>query len=732
MTEAGIVAVDYDQGFRRRARQCVGKPLLSHEVRLQQRDDGLFREVFLKGPALHSGRMEKGQWQPASLVDGEWFSTGDLGELDGKGRLYLRGRSKDTIVTGSGENLSPDEIEDRFQGVEGIEKLAVLGMRSPVSDQEEITLVLQLGDPNPSEASRAKVADQIYRLNQKVPISKRIRRVIVSGDPLPTTTVGKVRRPLLKKFIEEKRSSYLPLELKRTVPDQPTALPAGRLRELKEEVRELFAEVLGRPPRAIREEAHFIDELGGDSLQALALANLLEKKYRVVVPDAMLQECASVKEIAEALHKLLTEGGYSSASGASGAVQPDRTPIASFEETKEYRAFRLRLDQAGAFNPYFVSHDSVVRDTSLIEGKEVVNFASYNYLGLSGHPEVTKAAEEASRKYGTSTSGSRLVLEKSLYQELESEIARWKHVEDALVLVSGHATNVTFVGNFCNKNDLICYDFFSHDSILQGCRLSRSESKAFPHNDFRALEEILLRNRNHYEKILVVVEGVYSADGDVAPIPEFVKLKKKYGLFLMVDEAHSSCVLGKKGEGVDGHFGLSPDDIDIRMGTLSKGLGSCGGYLAGKRSLIEYLRYNLSGFVFSVGIPPASAAAALASLRLIQRDHSMVERLHANIRTFLEEAHRRNFHTCLAGESAVIPIMVGEDLAAFVLSKRLRERGIFAGPMVFPSVPAGRARIRFFVTSEHKPEQIVFALDALKESALQERISLPGYQEKVS
>ncbi len=292
-------------------------------------------------------------------------------------------------------------------------------------------------------------------------------------------------------------------------------------------------------------------------------------------------------------------------------------------------------------------------------------------------------------------------------------IAQWKHTDDVLVMVGGHSTNVTFVGNFCNEHDLILYDALSHNSILQGCQLSRSDTKAFPHNDIDALEHLLKAARDKYEKILIVVEGVYSMDGDIAPIPDFVALKKKYGAFLMVDEAHSSCVIGKHGGGVDDYFDLLPGDIDIKMGTLSKGLGTCGGYIAGEQSLIDYLRYSLPGFMFSVGISPPLAAAALEAVKIMMEVNPRVAALHENIKYFVEGAKRRGFDTCLAKETAIIPIMVGEDNDAYELSTLMLEHGVFVPPAVYPAVPRHQARLRFCVISEHKKEQLDYALDTL-------------------
>ena len=244
-------------------------------------------------------------------------------------------------------------------------------------------------------------------------------------------------------------------------------------------------------------------------------------------------------------------------------------------------------------------------------------------------------------------------------------------------------------------------------------------------DDPEALERILEKRRDKFAKVLIAVEGVYSMDGDIAPVPDYVRIKKKYGCFLMVDEAHSTCVIGETGGGVDEYFGLAPDDIDIKMGTLSKGLGTCGGYLAGSRNLIEYLRYNLPGFVFSVGISPPLCAATLCAIRLMRSDPSIMENMRRNIRCFAEEAARRGLNIGLAGKTAILPVLVGPDEAALALSSKLQTMGVFVPPALYPAVPKGQARLRFCVTAAHKPEQIVEALDKLEQACQELGITLP-------
>ena len=239
------------------------------------------------------------------------------------------------------------------------------------------------------------------------------------------------------------------------------------------------------------------------------------------------------------------------------------------------------------------------------------------------------AAKEAIDRYGTSVSASRVASgERPVHRELEKELARLLGVEDSIALVSGHAANVTTIGHLFGKNDLVLYDALIHNSVLQGCALSEASHRAFPHCNWEALDAMLREARSNYRRVLIVIEGLYSMDGDIPELPAFIEVKKRHRALLMVDEAHSIGVLGKRGRGIAEHFAVNPADVDLWMGTLSKSLASCGGYIAGCRALIEYLKYTAPGFVYSVGMTPANAAAALAATRLLMAEPQRVTRLH--------------------------------------------------------------------------------------------------------
>ncbi|GAB4282690.1 MAG: aminotransferase class I/II-fold pyridoxal phosphate-dependent enzyme [Oscillatoriaceae cyanobacterium] len=390
-----------------------------------------------------------------------------------------------------------------------------------------------------------------------------------------------------------------------------------------------------------------------------------------------------------------------------------------FDLYPEYLQLKRQLAEIEAFglsNPFFKVHERVAADTTLVAGRELINYSNYNYLGMCGDPAVNRAAQEAIDRYGTSACASRLSSgEKVLHRELERAIADFMGTEDCIVYVGGHATNVSTISHLFGRNDLILYDELSHNSIIQGCFLSGATAISFPHNDAAALDEMLRDRRHRYRRVLIVIEGVYSTDGDIPNLPEFIAAKKRHKTFLMVDEAHSAGVLGKTGRGICEHFAANPADVDLWMGTLSKSFASCGGYIAGSTAVVEYLKYTSPGFVYSVGISPPNAAASLASLQVLQAEPERVTRLHQRAKLFLELAQARGLNTGMSRDSAVIPIIVGDTIKSIQMSHQMWERGINVQPMFYPSVPENAARLRFFMSCTHKEEQIRATVDILVE-----------------
>jgi 8-amino-7-oxononanoate synthase len=390
-----------------------------------------------------------------------------------------------------------------------------------------------------------------------------------------------------------------------------------------------------------------------------------------------------------------------------------------FDLHPDYQQLRILNEGAeklGISNPYFRMHDGLAGATTVIGGETFTNFSSYNYLGLAGHQEVNAAAKAAIDRYGTSASASRLVSgERPIHRELEQALAAAHGVDDCVVFVSGHATNVSTIGYLFGPKDLIVHDTLIHNSALLGSQLSGARRMPFAHNDWEALDRLLTQCRLQYERVLIVIEGLYSMDGDVPDLPHFVEIKRRHRAFLMVDEAHSFGVLGRGGRGIQEHFGLDGSDVDIWMGTLSKALASCGGYIAGERALVEHLKCAAPGFVYSVGIPPSAAAAALAALRLLNAEPHRPQTLQARGRQFLEAARARGIDTGLSVGLSVIPALTHSSLKAARLSEALFRRKINVQPILYPAVQERSARLRFFISSEHTPAQVQMTVDALAE-----------------
>ena len=403
--------------------------------------------------------------------------------------------------------------------------------------------------------------------------------------------------------------------------------------------------------------------------------------------------------------------------GVNSAVHNVPEQFYRFDQHPGYQQLRIMLDGAarlGLTNPFFKLHEGLAGAETVIQGASYVNYASYNYLGYSGHPAVTEAAKAAIDHYGTSVSASRPVSgDRPIHRELERELADLYEVEDAITFVSGHATNVTTIGYLFGPRDLILHDELIHNSVLQGVQLSGARRLSFAHNDWEALDRVLSDQRQHFERVLVVLEGIYSMDGDYPDLPRFVELKKKHKVFLMVDEAHSLGVMGPTGKGIREHFGLAGGDVDIWMGTLSKSLASCGGYIAGEAALVEHLKFLAPGFLYSVGMPAPVAAAALAALRCLREDRERVATLQARGQQFLQLAKEAGLDTGTSTGLAVIPVITGSSLKATQLSWALSRRGINAQPILHPAVPEKAARVRFFVSCLHTPEQIAETVSAV-------------------
>jgi 8-amino-7-oxononanoate synthase len=374
-----------------------------------------------------------------------------------------------------------------------------------------------------------------------------------------------------------------------------------------------------------------------------------------------------------------------------------------------YRNLKRRfasVARRGITVPFFQPRDGVSASTIRWHGRELINYSGYNYLGLSGHPKVSAAAKAAIDKYGTSASASRIVSGQiELHGELEKRIASFLGTEDALVFVSGYLTNVTVISHLMGRADAVFYDSAAHNSILTGARLSGAHMVSFAHGDWDSLERSLASSRTEYRRGLLIGEGVYSMDGTIFSLDAALEAKQRHDLLLMVDEAHSLGTLGATGRGVCEHYGMPPSAVNIHMGTLSKTLAGCGGYIGGDRSLIEYLRYLAPGFIFSVGLSPPDTGAAIAALDVLEREPSRTGELRQRTERFRQLAHQWGIPVGGDAMAPVASIVIGNGDNCMLLSQRLLEQGIHVQPIVYPAVAQDGARLRFFITIDHTEAQ---------------------------
>lgn len=353
------------------------------------------------------------------------------------------------------------------------------------------------------------------------------------------------------------------------------------------------------------------------------------------------------------------------------------------------------------------AQDPVIR----IDGREYLNFSSNDYLGLANHPRLKQAAIAAIGKYGVGSGASRLVCGNlESYDDLEAALVRFKRKEAAIVFSSGYAANVGTIGALVGEGDTVIIDKLCHASIIDGCRQSGATLRVYPHKNHARLKELLAQSRitNHQSRVLLITETVFSMDGDLAPLREIVELKDRYGAWLMIDEAHATGVFGEHGRGAAEHFGVE-DRVEITLGTLSKGLGCLGGYVAGSRTLIDYLRNKARSLIYSTALPPSVCAAAATAVDLVAGNEGRVlrETLWQN-----RDAVRNGLH--VDSPSAILPLMIGEEKEAVDTSRRLIERGIFVPAIRYPTVARGKARLRITVSAAHTPAQIETLTAALK------------------
>jgi glycine C-acetyltransferase len=353
------------------------------------------------------------------------------------------------------------------------------------------------------------------------------------------------------------------------------------------------------------------------------------------------------------------------------------------------------------------------RPMARFDGREVINLSSNNYLGLTTHPKLKQKALEAIEKYGVGSGAVRTIAgTMTLHMALEEKIAQFKHVEASVVFQSGFTANAGTVQAILGKEDVIISDELNHASIIDGCRLSRAQIKVFPHKDVEACEKVLKEIQGRPGRKLLITDGVFSMEGDIALLPQLVELAEKYGCIMMIDDAHASGVLGRNGRGTVDHFNLH-GRVDIQVGTLSKAIGALGGYVCSTRDTVEFLYHRARPFLFSTSHPPSVAATCIAAFEVLEEEPERIEKLWTNTRFFKEGLEKLGFNTGMS-ETPITPVMVGDAALAHEFSRQLFAAGVFAQSVGFPTVPIGKARIRTIVTATHTEAELSRALEILE------------------
>jgi 8-amino-7-oxononanoate synthase/acyl carrier protein len=735
-------------------------------------------EIWVKGPSVAQGYWRQPEASAATFQaylkdtgEGPFLRTGDLGFLR-DGELFVTGRLKDLMII-HGVNHYPQDVE--MTVVESHPRLradCTAAFTIEVEGRQQLVIVQEL------ERRKHAGLEAIYQAIRRAVSAEHDLAVdaivLIKAGSIPKTSSGKIQRHACRdaflagtlEAVGEWRSTgeetpaapRLPVdharrhrrgELRRAEREQgladgaepqasrhhvraaqhaaktstnghgaPVAKPKGDATSIAELVLEQVRLIARERAGNLTLDTPITD-LGLDSLERMEILAALEERFGGRFPEEILPELETGRQVVDAVQRYLGETPKEAApvpKAIQGEIGPQHYQIAQFPEYVRLRQNLDLLEATGLGNPYFVVHEGITNDRTRIGGRELINFCSYNYVGMSGDPIVAKAAQMAIDQFGTSVSASRLVSgEKPVHRDLEAAIARFVGTEAAIVFVGGHSTNETVIGHLFGPGDLVLHDGLAHNSIVQGALLSGARRRPFPHGDWRAADALLAEHRHEYRRVLIVIEGVYSMDGDIAVLPEFIELKKRHKTLLMVDEAHSMGTIGRTGHGIGEYYAVDRHDVDVWMGTLSKSFGSCGGYVAGTKELVEYLKYTAPGFVYSVGLPPPSAAAALASIRLLEAQPERVERLQQRAKRFLELAQQRGFNTGMSKDSPVVPVILGNSMHCLQLSRALLARGINVQPILHPAVEESAARLRFFLTCLHTEAQICQAIEVMAE-----------------
>ena len=607
-------------------------------------------EIWASGTSIAKGYLNKPQLTQtifhAQLKDApgvNYMRTGDLGFMHDN-CLYVTGRIKDLIII-KGLNYYPQDIEQTVtESHPSLQDHGAAAFSVEINSEEQLVVIQEVQREKLQRLDSEAVLDAIQEALLKEHGLSAHSIVLLKPYSLPKTSSGKVQRWSCRaEFLANTLNSVArwdqALQVTKTVKTVPPVTkgsPFANKEEATVWLKQWFAQHLRIPADDILPDKNLVD-MGVNSLIAAELGSELYNKLGVRLDIITLFEQHSLNNLADFL-----------TTDAAIVAKFNQVHSANSNSMVPLREHAMQLVKpldkdllSVVKNIFFKVNNGISTNNTVIDGSEYINFAGYNYLGMSGNPDVTRAVIQAVKEYGTSVSASRVVSgEKQVHIQLERAISDLIGADDCAVLPSGYATNIAIITHLFGPSDLVVYDALAHKSILQGAHFSGATCMAFPHNNYAALEELLEKNRDQYQRVLIVSEGVFSMDGDICDVRRLIEAKKRFETFLMVDEAHSMGVIGETGRGSREYFNLNPQDVDIWMGTLSKSFGSCGGYIAGSAELIENFKYSSAGFVYVAGISPANTAAALAAIELMNQQPervTMLRQRHSLLLSLLKE-----------------------------------------------------------------------------------------------
>ncbi|NET68792.1 MAG: aminotransferase class I/II-fold pyridoxal phosphate-dependent enzyme [Moorea sp. SIO1G6] len=757
--EQDRVIVDSDEGEDIQEIVSCGQSWLKQKIAIVDPNSltlcppGHIGEIWVSGPNVARGywnQLEETKENFQNIIadtgEEQFLRTGDLGFIKHE-QLFITGRLKDLIII-RGRNHYPQDIEFTVeQSAPTLRSHSGAAFTVSIDGEEQLVVIQEVERQHLRKINVDEVSACIRRAVAEEHELQIYDVVLIRPLSIPKTSSGKIQRSACRKkylnneFEVVKGSTKLNKLKQQYATDSGSKLSSSYPMDFIENWMKVWiANKANVAPKKISSTSQFVD-YGLDSVQAVELATEVEKLSGLRLAEGVIFIYPTIRELTQhILHRLgndvdqlIVTLNKISLADTLETTDLDYSPSTQFRSLadipSEYYQFNLlpeylelketlSIYESGQLKyPYFRAKQKSAKSTMLIDDQEYIDFSSFDYLRLSSDPDVVKAAQLAIERYGTSAGASRIVSgETPLHKELEETIAAWLGTEDAMVFGHGHATNVYAISSIVGPNDLIVHDKYMHNSAAMGSKLSGATIIPFPHNDLKALDKILEQKRLHYQRVLILVEGVYSMDGDIlSDLPKLIEIKEHYKAWLFIDEAHSIGVLGETGRGVGEHFEIDSNKVDIWMGTISKALGSSGGYIAGCKSLISYLKHSSPGFLFTVGASPANVAAGLAAIRKVQAEPQLVAQLKERAKLFLELAKQKGLNTGTSNDSGIIPIIVGNSDRAAKLADAAYKRGINVFPIGYPAVEFNQARLRFFISPLHTEDQLNYTVETIAE-----------------